>query len=120
MQTAPKTTPIDRAQEVAEARPIGNAAEHGSQFASGSLADQRAAPAQDVWDHSTQRRFKHLAVKEALATITDEELSELETLTSLRRRETAAKASAEHLADFVRLTRPPVVAPPSAAPNSGH
>jgi len=120
MQTAPETTPINCAQNAAEAKPIGNTGENGSQFAGGSLADQRTAPAQGVWDHAAQRRFKHLAVKEALATITDEELSELESLTGLRRRETAAKASAENLADFVRLNRPPVGAPPSVAPNSGH
>jgi hypothetical protein len=94
MQIAPETIQINDAEEVAESKPIGNACDRASQFADGSLADQHAAPAQEVWDRAAQRRCKQLAVKEALATITEEELAELESLTSLRHRETAPKASA--------------------------
>jgi hypothetical protein len=119
MQTVPESIQSNPAQNVAEAKSVGKAGEPGSQFAAGSLTDQGAAPAPAVWDHAAQRRFKHLAVKEALATITEEELGELESLTTLRRRQTASKGSAENLADFVRATRAPAVTPPSVAPNSG-
>jgi hypothetical protein len=99
METARETIPDNCAQNIAEPKPAGNAGEHGGQFDGAPLAHQRPAPASAAWDHTAQRRFKHLAVKEALATITEEELAELESLTSLRRRETASKASAENLAE---------------------
>jgi hypothetical protein len=100
MQTAQETPRIDSLGEATEATPCGSG--YQSQSAGESLFVQQIFPADRVWDRAAQRRFKALAVKEALQTITTGELAELESLSSLRRRETAPKATAEEMASELR------------------
>lgn len=53
----------------------------------GTIIREVVVPVQPTWDRATKRRFKALAVKEALDEILPDEKRELESLMTLRRRE---------------------------------
>ena len=57
-------------------------------------------PVNQEWDRKTQRRFKSLAVHEALGTLTADDLEELEQLDSLRERKLSPPSGTEVLRQY--------------------
>ncbi len=52
---------------------------------------------EEEWDRAAERRFRELAVREAMGTITVDELLDLENLSSLRRKGTGRKPSGDEI-----------------------